>query len=588
MPQLTVSFTGQTSRSGPLSFGHANIVRSISVDEDPSRLNLAMVFDAPAEGGLDRITDQLRVLLERHESLRTTYRLSTPPTQHVAGEGALAVTLVDPADPADDPLESAAATARRLRSQIFDLESELPLRVAVVTAGGIPRHLVWVVSHAAMDVAACETLHTEWAALSAGRPLPPATELQPVDVVELERTPSIRRIGEGSVRYWESQLRRVPQAMFTPPHAAPAKTEWLHAGLNVRSSTVPADLQAIADRTGASTSAVALAALAVLVGHRTGHRTVVTTSLSGNRIIRKLRGFFGSLAQDALLPVDLTDAAGFDDAVRQVRSAALSAYRHSWFDPTAVWQVINGVSGERGISFARDLVFNDMSALATAADSPDHSALSRLPSVWIPGHQRAAVEDPELGGSVDWLPAEDIPCRFFVCLYRLEGEFELTLWVDPQTLDKGEAEEFGRALLRLLRTAAGRDVPLAEVGELTTLAPVDRGEGWFRSDNSWIELDAVRDLMADVLGEVPHLVTAVPDEELGHRLVCHLTAPAGPTAVHERTLVALAGRVTAIAPHRYLVHEGAPADADTADPDAWAALPVIHDLTGRTQGRDSA
>ncbi|WEH34414.1 condensation domain-containing protein [Streptomyces sp. AM 4-1-1] len=585
MSQFTVAFSGLSHRTGPLSFGHANILRAITIDDDPTRLNLAMVFDAPADGGLDRVARQLHTLLARHESLRTTYRSATPVTQRVAGDGALTAEVVDGGS---DPLETAERTARRLRSKTFDLSAELPFRVAVVTADGAPRHLVWVVSHAAMDVAACEVLHAEWHALSTGEPLPPAPASEPVDVVELERTPSIKRLGEGAVRYWESQIRQVPQAMFTLPHTAPAKNDWLHPGLNIRSRTVPAQLEAIAERTGASASAVALAALATLIGHRTRNESVTTTSLSGNRVVRKLHGFFGSLAQDALLPVDLSGAATFDDVVRQVRSAGLPAYRHSWFDPTAVWQVINGVSAGRGISFARDLVFNDMSALAAAAGSPDRSALGRLPGVWIPGHQPPLQEDAELGGGITWLPAEDIPCRFFICLYQLEEEFEVTLWIDPYVLDKDEAEEFGRSLLRLLRAAAGTELPLTELPPLITLPPVDRGEGWYLSDHSWIELDAVRELISEVVGDAPHLVTIEPDERLGHRLVCHLVAPAAPESVHERTLVALPGRVTAIAPHRYLVHPAAPPADGLADPAAWAALPVIADASGRAEGRVTA
>lgn len=585
MTQFAVAFSGLSSRSGPLSFGHSNILRAITIDDDPTRLNLAMVFDAPADGGLDRVAEQLHTLVARHESLRTTYRPGTPVTQHVAGEGTLTVEVVDGGP---DPLPAAERTARRMRSDVFDLSADLPFRVAVVTADGAPLHLVWVVSHAAMDVAACEVLHAEWHALSRGEPLPRPPALEPVDVVELERTPSVKRLGEGAVRYWAARIGEVPQAMFTLSHRAPAKNDWLHPGLHIRSRTAPAQLEAIAERTGASASAVALAALTVLIGHRTRNASVVTTSLSGNRVVRKLHGFFGSLAQDALLPVDLTGLDTFDDVVRQVRSAALPAYRHSWFDPTAVWQVINGTSAQRGISFARDLVFNDMSALAAAAGSPEPSALGRLPGVWIPGHQAPYEPDPELDGSLTWLPAEDIPCRFFSCLYRLEEEFELTLWIDPCVLDKGEAEEFGRALLRLLRAAAASELPLAGLTSLTTLEPVGRDEDWYLSDRSWIELDAVRDLLSEVVGDSPHLVTTEPDERLGHRLVCHLVAPTAPESVHERTLVALPGRVTAMAPHRYLVHPVAPPADRVGDPAAWESLPVIADASGRTEGRESA
>lgn len=582
-----VRFADQTSRSGPLSFGHTNIMRSIDVDDEPSRLILAMVFDTPADGDLDRIAEQLRCLLERHESLRTTYRLSpAAASQHVHGDGELAVELIE-AD--GDPLATAERTARRLRGLPFDLESELPVRAAVVSRQGVPRHLVWVVTHAAMDVGACELLYAEWSALSAGAPLPPRAALEPVDVTGLEQTPSIQRLTEGSLRYWESQLSRLPQAMFTPSaRTAAAKSDWRHAGLTVRSHSAPGHVAAVAERTGAGASAVVHAALAALIGHLAGQRTVVTTSLSGNRVVRKLRGFFGSLAQDALLPVDLTGLSGFDEVVRQVRSAGLPAYRHSWFDPSALWQTIDGVCARRGISFSRDLVFNDLSVLATAAESPDRSALSRLPGVWIPGHQAAPVEDPELGGSLEWLPAEDIPCRFFICLHRLDEEFELTLWVDPQTLAAEEVEEFGAALLRLLRAAADRDLPLGELPALTGLTPVRRGDGWYLCDNSWIELDAVRELMAGAVGDAPHLVVAVPDQRLGHRLVCHLAKPADPGTVHERFLSALPGHVTAMAPHGYVVHDGAPGLEDTDDPAAWAAHTVIADEAADDPADDTA
>ncbi|MEU8516187.1 condensation domain-containing protein [Kitasatospora sp. NPDC048722] len=579
MPQLTVDFAGaRPARSGPLSFGHANIVRAISIDDDPTRLNLAMVFGVPADGGPDRIAAQLRTLLERHESLRTTYVLTTPPTQRVAASGTLVVELVESDG---DPLGTAERTARRLRARPFDLQSELPFRAAVVTADGVPRQLVWVVTHAAMDVAACEVLHAEWAALCAGRELPEPPALEPVDVVELERSASVQRIGAGAVQYWGGQIGRVPQAVFPPPTGTPAKSDWLHPGLAVRSAAAPAQLAAVAERTGASASTVVLAALAVLVGHRTGHGTVAVTSLSGNRVVPKLRGFFGSLAQDALLPLDLDGLTGFDDVVRRVRAAGLPAYRHSWFDPTAVWRAIEAASTERGISFARDLVFNDMSALAAAADSPDESARGRLPGVWIPGHQEPAVPEPGLGGSVGWVPAEDVPCRFFACLYRLAGEFELTLWLDPQTLPGAEAEEFGRALLRLFAAAAEEDVALEELPSLTTLAPVERGPGWYLSDRSWVELAAVRTLLAEVLADTPHLVTAEPDDDLGHRLVCRLAGPADPRDVQRRALAALPGRVSAVTPHRYVVHGGAPEPARADDPQAWAELPVLSDSSGR-------
>ncbi|WP_394361890.1 condensation domain-containing protein [Amycolatopsis sp. SB7-3] len=569
MTRFQVRFTGKTARSGPLAFGHANIVRAITLDDDPTRLNLAMVFDVPG-APVDQVAAWLRVLLERHESLRTTYSFGDRPLQHVLAEGEVEVEVVESDG---DVLRTAESTARALRSRVFDLTAELPLRLAVVTENAVPRRLVWVVSHAAMDVATCELLLGEWTELAAGHELPVDDSPQPLDVVELEKTPAVQRLGQAATRYWESKLRTVPQAMFPVPATG---TGFLRPGLRVRSRAAMGHIAAIAERTSASPSAIALAALNALIAHWTAQASCVTTSLSGNRVLKQLRRFFGSMAQDALLPVTIPET--FDELVHAVRAASVPAYRHSWFEADAIWEVITRVTHERGFSFARDLVFNDMSALGDAVvGEPPRAAYGRLPSVWLPGGPDVE-DDPEIGGTLELLPQEDIPTRFFGCLYRLDTELDLTLWVDPGCLDTAEVTEFGRGLLALLRAAAEADLPVKELHSLTTLAPIERGEGWYLSDSCWVELDAVRELVSDVLGDRPHLVTAEPDDVLGHRLVCHLTGPATAADLHARVLAALPGRPTALAPHHYVICAEPP--ADPLDPVAWTAT-AIDSSSGR-------
>src|SRR5882757_2473834 len=76
MPQLSARFAGLTERSGRLAYGHANIVRAITQDDDQTREILTMVFDVP-DLPPERVVELIAVLLERHESLRTTYRLGS-------------------------------------------------------------------------------------------------------------------------------------------------------------------------------------------------------------------------------------------------------------------------------------------------------------------------------------------------------------------------------------------------------------------------------------------------------------------------------------------------------------------------------
>ncbi|WP_433260046.1 condensation domain-containing protein [Actinosynnema sp. CS-041913] len=558
-----------------MAFGHANIMRAITVDDDQTRDNLAMVFAVPDLPPAE-VVGFVEVLLRRHESLRTKYRLGPVVTQHVAGSGEQAIEVVE-AD--GDPSDTAERTAKRLRARPFDFQEAPPLRVAFVTQDGLVRHLVWVVSHLAMDVAACEILLREWSALTAGRELPPNGP-QPLDVVEFERKPFVRRLTRASARYWESRMRQVPQAMFPVPAAATsAKTDWRHPGLRIRSQVAMTHLAAVAERTGASPSTVLLAAVNALVCHYTGLSTCVTTSLYGNRVFQELGDLFGTISQDALLSVPVPETGTFDELVRVLRAESLTAYRAAWYDPAEAWDVITRVTAERGASYARDLVFNDMSPLTGTGGEAERSALKRLPWVWIPGGPEFAADAPELDASLEWLPAENVPIRFIVYVYRLDEELDVTFLADPLCLDRDGLTEFCRGLLRLLRAAAERDQPLKEVAALTALEPMARGDGWHLADSCWIEVDAVRGLLADVLGDRPHHVAAVPDEALGRRLVCYLTGPADPEDVHRRCVERLPGRVTAITPHEYVVCASPPDDpADTA---AWTARPVVSRSSGR-------
>ncbi|HYS38795.1 MAG TPA: hypothetical protein VEO01_24515, partial [Pseudonocardiaceae bacterium] len=72
------------------------------------------------------------------------------------------------------------------------------------------------------------------------------------------------------------------------------------------------------------------------------------------------------------------------------------------------------------------------------------------------------------------------------------------------------------------------------------------------------------------------------DQDLGHRVVCYLTGPADPEHIHERCMASLWARVTAIAPHEYVVCAAEP--RDSTDPDDWAALPVLARANGRAEG----
>jgi hypothetical protein len=164
---------------------------------------------------------------------------------------------------------------------------------------------------------------------------------------------------------------------------------------------------------------------------------------------------------------------------------------------------------------------------------------------------------------------------------RLDAEIELSVLVDPNCLPAADVETFGGAIIRLIVEAAERDVELADSTVLSEMVPVVRGDGWYLADHCWIELAAVRQLLDDVLDGRPNLVVTVPDDELGHRIVCYVAGDhVAAERIHADCVAALEMRPTAMAPHRYVLCTRAPADIN--DVDAWQALAVA-ERTGRAE-----
>ena len=564
--ETPIRFTGCQSRSGPLTRGQDNILRVLLSGADQAALSA--IVDISADIEFARIADAIGALMMRHESLRTTYRLGSPILQSVAADGELTMAVHAVSDTGD----FAAKLRRKLWARFFDLEQEFPLRAELVTGGGPLNHLVLVVSHLAADGVAFKLVLDELTELLAGRPLPPPG-VQPLDVVELESTPAMRRRLEATHKHWDTVLRGSPQSLFgTPVPADPAHQH----GLLIRSAPVAAAIDRIAKRTEASRSAVALAAFAVLVSYRTRNASVTVTSTAANRFQSALHDYVGTLAMDAVLGVDLRSAETFDQAVTIAARSSLKALWHGSFDTPELWDTINRVGHERGIqSYTRECLFNDMSP-ADAADG--QVFVDDFELVGTPDAAADRLVDPELG-EFTVLRQDFQPSRLRLNIFWLHTELLATVWADPLCLTGDETVGFGRGLARLLTTAADGDLALAELGSVVELSPVPRGDGWYLIDSSWIELGAVRELVAEVVGTRPFLVTVFQ----GTRLTCYVADKSGtltPEQLHRDCTAALPGRSSAMAPHRYIVCRRTP--DDPSDPASWRLQPA-REGTGRIE-----
>ncbi|MFC5665169.1 condensation domain-containing protein [Kitasatospora misakiensis] len=562
--RITARFHGVGGGSGPLTLGQDNMLRCIRRDR-PEQINRESVWPVPDATTVPAAVDALRALLERHESLRTVFppgpgEDAFPERQEVRAEGEFTVALVPVGDRTGGEVDALAEELGRADVAVpFDLTTAPRLRFTLLTDGELVRRLVVVGCHAGVDGVAVTLLIGDWLALAAGTELPPAGSRTPLQLAALEQSVQGRRKTAAALKHWETVLTTGPSSSFAVDGMT-GPSEGL-AALLLRSRTGAADLEAVCRRTAASPSVVLLAVFSALAAHRAARTDLVISALSANRQRSALADHIGTLAQDALIALEVGPSVADDDLdalIGRTKAASFTGYWHSTLNADKVWQLVEDVAERRGARFTRQVVVNDLSLAIPEA---------------LSDARPAPTADPE----VQWLPDQPLPVRLMLNILRTAGSLEFALLACPQALDRADTERFARAVPTVLAAAADRPLPLTELAALGGLHPATRTGDWQRVGADWIDLAAVRTLLADALGA---RATAVDLEYGNGRLTARIATAdpdLTPAAAHHAVVATLPGRETAMAPHHYAVHHHpGPLPLLT-----WPTLPAHTEGSGR-------
>jgi Condensation domain len=351
----TVAFGGERGGEAVLTWGQRHVWRALP-RHGPGRYFLNCPWVAPVydKRGLGEVLDALRRLIERHESLRTTFA-DTPsgPVQRVARSGELVVGLEDAGE--YRPLERAQRIADEMSKAIFDPAGQWPLHCRVVLSGGRPAALAFVFSHLAVDNEALRLLSADWRRLLRGQELPPAG-WHPMDQVELEATEPYLARSARSVRFWRLVLEEVPLDLFDHPPGQPEDPRYIEVAMESAALTAAAAL--LAQRWASTTSGVLLAACASVLATVSGRAKAVMSLVHSNRRDPRTRAMVGTAMQDSLFVLDLRGG----DLAATCRSAdrgALEAYRNTQYDPYAMWAMREEIGSRRGRKPDLDAFFNN-------------------------------------------------------------------------------------------------------------------------------------------------------------------------------------------------------------------------------------
>ncbi|TKK87609.1 hypothetical protein FDA94_17460 [Herbidospora galbida] len=503
MHDLKIRFSGRRSGRWPLTVGQKNVLEWIRPDVPGPADILSAVVRAPKASTIDTVGAALAELIGRHEALRTLLRDGE---QVVQAEGTLVAEVVE-----------ATGTERDwAHSRAFDPAADLPLRVRVVTRGGVPFLVVLHVSHVAADLSAITVLRGELTALLAGREVAPA-DYHPADRAVFEQSTAGRRQFDGSIRYWGRLLEERPLCSLGLPYRFPGQKGHHQVLLGSR-----AGAEAVAEIAGASgvrPLAVVMAAFAALLTRWTGEPGCLLNCLCSNRFSPELRDYVGTISQETWIPFTATPS--FPEAVARMNAAALAAYKYGRYDSARLNAAMRAAERARGMPCHRDVVVNNTT-----------------------GHSRAILPASGLEpGAGD--RSFDAPVEFDV--YRLDGKLGCGLGLDARLATADETAALLGGVERLVIAAADGEVDLGGFG----VEPVERGAGWARAGGCWVDVPGVQAVADLALGD-----GVARAEVLDGRLVARVEPGLDASVAAEKVLAEIVRQTRhgVVAPGSWLAH----------------------------------
>ncbi|MEV8514561.1 condensation domain-containing protein [Dactylosporangium sp. NPDC051484] len=424
--RITVAFTGDGAGEGALSWGQQDIWRAMVRQE--SWLPNGAWGPLPPGTTLDEVADRLRYLMSRFPTARTRLVLGAEggPRQVVSGAGEITLDVVDTGG--QDPAKLAEELRLRLQDAPYDFERDWPVRMAVVRHEGELTHLVVVMCHLITDGFGAQVLLEELDK----RPETPVPDLQPLEQARWQESAGGVRLNGMALRHWESILREMPVRRY--PESADKRSPRHWRG-EFRSPALSLALRSITARTGVASAPVLLAVFAVALARVTGPDPVLVRPMVNNRFRPGLDRVVCMLAQYGLCRLDVAGIS-FAEAFDRARRSALSTYKHAYYDPAALDDLVARVVGERpGLQLP--CYFNDRRDEAATAGVPVPSA--------------AEVAAAAGGGEFVWTTRQDVPFEpLIVHIDEVTGATQATVFMDTHVIAPGDAE----ALLRGLEAVA--------------------------------------------------------------------------------------------------------------------------------------
>ena len=327
-----------TLERAPLSYSQQGIWFLEQAHPDTAAHNLLEVILLEGDLRLECLRQTLRLIIERHEVLRTSFRLCDgEPCQVIAPriDLPLRVEILPDTLSAEFAEDSWRRIARTESLLPFDLRTGPMIRATLVRVRP-RRHVLLVCMHHIVgdgwsrDIFAREFIDS-YVALSQGR----SPDLKPVavqypDFAVWQRQHFANETLDRQLEYWKQQFahdlsRRELPVDFVRPDKRSFRGDRLHFDL---AAGVVESLPRLCRLEGTTLFMTLLAAVFVLLMRFTREYNVVVGTAIANRRKIELEGTIGFFANTLALCCRLDDVASFREVLRATRTSVLGAMAH--------------------------------------------------------------------------------------------------------------------------------------------------------------------------------------------------------------------------------------------------------------------